>query len=41
MRNLSDQRDFISKENMTEVTIEINTLGKQCFQNTWKKIKLN
>ena len=41
MHNLSDQRDFISKENMTEVTLEINTLGKQCFQNTWKKIKLN
>ncbi len=41
MHNLSDHRNNITRGNMTEVTMAINELGKQCFQKTWKETKLN
>jgi hypothetical protein len=41
LHNLNSQKDNISKENLKRVAMKINTLGSDCFLNTWIKIELN
>ncbi len=41
LHNLSSQKDDVSEEDMQGVAMKINSLGKDCFLNTWVNIELD
>ena len=40
MHTISSQRDSAPKETISEIIVDINSLGNECFEKTWQPIKL-